>query len=332
MRALLTEDTAWAPGGHEVAWTQFPAALPEPAARPVAYPGRPHTPRRAEGGLIVLGPGTFDAASGTLRYIDGAVVRGPALDVWRAPTDNDRGMADRHPDRQLDRLWRESGLHRMRHRVDRVTVGGDTLTVETRVAPAASGLGLRTVYAWSAAGDRLRLDVRVTPEGDWRLPLPRLGVRMGLCPTLEQAEWFGGGPGEAYPDTRAASRIGHYRSTVDALQTPYVRPQENGARADVRRLELRRENGTGLRVEGSPAFWMTVRPWTTESLDAAAHTCDLKRDGMLWVHLDHALHGVGSASCGPEVLPAYRLSAAPAAFSFTFSPLPAREDDEEEAQ
>jgi beta-galactosidase len=322
VRAVLAEDTAWAPAGHEVAWTQFESAFSAPDRRALVRTGRPHTPRPAEGRMIVLGPGTFDAASGTLTYLDGNAVSGPALDVWRAPIDNDRGR-DRHPEGQLDRRWRALGLDRMRHRVERVSVGGDALTVVTRVAPAASDIALRTVYSWAATGDRLRLDVWVAPEGDWRLPLPRLGVRMGLPRAMDAVEWYGGGPGEAYPDTRAASRIGRYRSTVDALQTPYVRPQENGARADIRWAQLRRADGTGLRVEGRPAFWMTVRPWTTRTLDAAEHTNELRRDDMLWLHLDHALHGVGSHACGPEVLPAFRLMPAPASFSFTFSTLTA---------
>lgn len=380
VRAVLAEDTAWAPAGHEVAWTQFaaaeaisaaagegapavaetpadapdrdhtpdPAHVPGPAHTPdhahipshrrppalasVAAPPptppeeQPHAPRFAEGGVIVLGPGTFDAASGTLKYLSGNLVAGPALDVWRAPIDNDRGMSWR-PEGQLDREWRALGLDRMRHRVVGVTLGDDALTVETRVAPGASDLALRTVHTWTAAGDRLRLAVRVTPEGEWTLPLPRLGVRMGLCPTLDRVEWFGGGPGEAYPDSRAASRIGRYRSSVDALQTPYVRPQENGARADVRWAELRRTDGTGMRVAGEPAFWLTARPWSTQALDAAGHTHELRRDNLLWLHLDHALHGLGSHSCGPEVLPGFRLPAAPAAFSFTFSTLGALDTD-----
>jgi beta-galactosidase len=160
-------------------------------------------------------------------------------------------------------------------------------------------------------------------------------VRLGLPARLDRVEWYGGGPGEAYPDSRAAARLGRWRAAADELTTPYVRPQENGARAGVRWAELRGFDGTGLRVEaaapaageagpqagGVPDFWLTARPWTTEALDAAEHTPDLVRDGRLWLHLDHALHGLGSASCGPGVLPEHRLEAAPAAFSFLFVPL-----------
>ena len=107
---------------------------------------------------------------------------------------------------------------------------------------------------------------------------------------------------------------------MSGLQTPYVRPQENGARIDTRWLELT-GGGTGLRVEGEPAFWFTARRWTHAELDAAAHRTDLVPGGTLWLNLDHALHGIGSQSCGPGVLPEHRLEAAPASFSLVFAPL-----------
>jgi beta-galactosidase len=333
VRAVLAEDTAWAPSGHEVAWAQF-EGVHEPGPERLAEPARAvprRTPRRVEGGLVVLGPGTFDAASGVLRYFGGNEVAGPVLDVWRAPVDNDFG-SKWHDNTRLDESWRGLGLHRMRHRVAGVEVGADTLTVATRVGPAGCDLGLRTVYRWTAAGEELRVAVEVEPEGDWPVPLPRLGLRLGLCPTLDRLEWFGGGPGEAYPDTRLASRIGRYGSTVDAFQTPYVRPQENGARADVRWAELRRDDGSGVRVAGDPAFWLTARPWSTEELAAAAHTYELRGGRRLWVHLDHALHGVGTAACGPGVLPRYELTARPAAFAFTFTALAGGGGDAEEGR
>ncbi|BBB01257.1 putative beta-galactosidase [Actinacidiphila reveromycinica] len=323
VRAVLAEDTAWAPSGHEVAWQQF--EVPRQAAPAGPPPGARHRPRRAGDGLLRLGPGRFGAADGVLRSLDGEpLAHGPRLDVWRAPTDNDRGTRW-HPDGRLEHLWREAGFDRMRHRVDGVSLGDDALTVTTRVAPAASDLGLLAVYRWTAVGDVLGLDVEVVPQGPWTLPLPRLGIRLGLSPALDAVEWYGGGPGEAYPDTRRASRLGRYRSTVDALQTPYVRPQENGARADVRWAELRRADGSGLRVAGAPPFWLTARPWSTEHLAAAEHTYALDPGDVLWLHLDHALQGIGSHACGPEVLPEFRLDAVPSAFSLTFTPLRAGE-------
>ncbi|MGP3985032.1 beta-galactosidase domain 4-containing protein, partial [Streptomyces sp. KR80] len=314
VRAVLAEDTDWAAAGHEVAWAQLPV-VPHTAPPPG---GPSAAPRRGEGNLLVLGPGTFDTVTGALRYLSGFEVVAPRLDVWRAPTDNDEG-APWQPDQRWATVWRALGLHRIRQRVMSVDTEAAGLVVRTRVAAAGTELGLDTTFRWTSDGTALRLGVSVVPEGHWPCPLPRLGVRLGVGPSLGLAEWYGGGPGEAYPDTRAASRIGRWRLPVDALQTPYVRPQENGARADVRWAELRREDGTGLRIEGSPAFWFTARRWTSEELDAAAHTTDLRPGSAVWVNLDHAQHGIGSQSCGPGVLPEHRLAAAPAAFSYAFS-------------
>ncbi|MFB8167039.1 glycoside hydrolase family 2 TIM barrel-domain containing protein [Kitasatospora purpeofusca] len=319
VRASLTGPAPWAPAGHTVAWGQLPAGgtgSAGTAARPELPRARGRAPH-ARDGLVLLGPAAFDARTGRLTRLGTVPVTGPRLDVWRAPTDNDRG-APWAPADQLARRWGELGLHRMRHRTDGVEPAADTLEVRTRVAPAGSALALRTVLRWSADAELLRLDVAVEPEGDWDLPLPRLGLRMGLPAAFGRARWFGGGPGEAYPDARSAARIGLHRLDVDALGTRYVRPQENGARTDVRWAEL--DDGvTSVRIEGDPVFSFTARRWTSEQLAAARHRTDLTAGDTVWLNLDHALHGLGSASCGPGVLPEYRLTAAPAAFSFVLS-------------
>jgi beta-galactosidase len=318
--AVLAADTAWAPAGHEVAWGQFPDA-----ARPRTTPsaGASAAAARREGTTVALGPAVFDAASGELRSLSGLTLhQGPRLDVWRAPTDNDEGMEWVEQTR-LAKRWRDLGLDRMRHRVDAVELAGDgTFTVRTRVAPAAAEVALATVYRWSAGEDgELRLEVEVTPQGEWQVPLPRLGLRLGLPAGLGLARWYGGGPGEAYPDTRAAARIGRWEATVDALHTPYVRPQENGARADVRWAELRELPGTGsgtagLRLTaGEQPLYFTARRWSTQELEAATHTPDLTPGDTVWVHLDAGQHGIGSQSCGPGPLPRYHLTPGPTAFS-----------------
>jgi len=306
VRALLAADATWGPRGHEVAWGQVPVTartLPSVAATDGPVAGDR---------VITLGPASFDARTGALMTIGGVEVSGLRLDVWRATTDNDEGAEWLTGIRSAE-LWRKYGLHRMRHRLASVDLDDDALTVRTRVAPAAWEFGLAAVYRWTSDGSRLKLTVSVGPEGEWPVPLPRLGVRFGLT-RADSVKWYGGGLGEGYPDTKSASKVGRWESTVDALQTPYLRPQENGARADVRWAEL-----GGLRVEGDPEFFLTARRWTSEQLDAATHLTDLTPGDTVWVNLDHALHGIGTGSCGPGVLPQYQLRAEPAEFSFVFS-------------
>jgi len=137
-----------------------------------------------------IGDAQFDPASGDLLKLGDLPIDPVQVDVWRAPIDNDRPFS-REPN---EVGWRALGLERMRHRVDRIEYDDD-LTVHARVAPAASRLGLRVIYRWQGDALGLRLTVEVLPEGDWTVPLPRLGVRLGVPGRLRLVEWYGGGPG-----------------------------------------------------------------------------------------------------------------------------------------
>lgn len=315
VQAVLARDERWARAGHEVAWGQI--RLDAAAAAPPTHPRSGVAPKRRLSGRMTLGPGVIDR-DGRLIRLGRLRLAGPVLDVWRAPTDNDRAP---HGE-AVAPMWRTVGLHRLRHHLEEAVREDDAVVVRTIATPADEGPAadspsLRTTYRWRAVDDQtLRLAVEVVPEGDWPCPLPRLGVRMALPGRIRRAEWFGRGPGEAYPDTGMAARVSRFAATVDEMQTPYVMPQENGCRADVRWARLTDRTGSGVRVGGAPVFALTVRPWTSRALVRAKHTIDLHSSGRTWVNVDLAQHGIGSASCGPGVLPQYRLDAAPVTFTF----------------
>ncbi|MFF7649119.1 glycoside hydrolase family 2 TIM barrel-domain containing protein [Streptomyces sp. NPDC007983] len=345
VRAVLAADTTWAPAGHEVAWGQARARGPAVRRTPGARIAPVRAPEAAGPAGITLGPATFDPLDGSLRTLHGLrVAVPPRLNVWRATTDNDRGPDEA---KSLAAQWRRHALDRMLHRCDGVTVDGDALVVRARVAPPGGFFGLTVVYRWTGertgeptgdgtgeptgdgtgertgdgTGDGTRLDlaVDIAPDGEWPCPLPRLGLTMAVRAPLDWIEWYGSGPGESYPDTRRAARIGRWATTVDRFQTPYVFPQENGSRGDVRWAELRGPDGGGLRVEGRPAFALTARRWTTEQLEAARHPADLTPGDVLHLDLDVAHHGIGTASCGPGVLAPYELRAARTRFGVGFT-------------
>jgi beta-galactosidase len=69
-------------------------------------------------------------------------------------------------------------------------------------------------------------------------------------------------------------------------------------------------------------FSFTASPWTSAELAAAAHPVDLPAPGdRCRLVLDLAEHGIGTASCGPGVLPQYRLEARPVRATLAFAPL-----------
>jgi beta-galactosidase len=97
---------------------------------------------------------------------------------------------------------------------------------------------------------------------------------------------------------------------------PYLYPQENGARADVRWAELSGTAGN-LRLSGEPHLALTVRRWTTAEVAAAQHLEDLVPGDRVWVTLDALQHGLGSPTSGAPILPPYDLQ--PRAHRFRFS-------------
>jgi beta-galactosidase len=309
VRAVLAKDVAWAVAGHEVAWRQFVLRQAEVE----------QSRRRTR----LADHAEFDPRTGQLTRMFGVDVEGPLVDLWRTPTDNDNGQGGRNG---VTQEWRAAGLDRLLHRVHAVEASADGLVVRTRVAPEGLGVGVRATYYWAAEVDGLQLTVEVVPEGEWAGTAvtprcgswPRVGVRMALPKALENVQWYGGGPGEAYADSREAARVGRYELTVDELQTPYVVPQENGSRIDVRWAELTDANGNGLRVNGAPYFQLTARHWTTEDLEQARHRSDLTPRDHLYLNLDLAQNGLGSASCGPPATSRHTLEVAPYTFSLHF--------------
>src|SRR5690606_23490705 len=109
-------------------------------------------------------------------------------------------------------------------------------------------------------------------SGEWGPTLPRIGLDFVLDGAYNQVSWVGNGPGQKYPDTGQAQRLGYFRSTEAGLQVPSVRPQENGARwAD----QVTGAGGGRPITVGGQGFAFTARPWSQAALAEAEHIPDL---------------------------------------------------------
>jgi beta-galactosidase len=309
VRVVVVEPTPALPADHEIAFGQHVVVgPPTPVRVGSARPG-------PVGDGWRLGGAEFDG-SGQLTALGSLAVQGPRLDVWRAPTDNDRGWLAH------DRSWRELGLDRPIHRVEGVEVVGDELVVSSTTLAAGTDSGFRTTTSWRSTVDGLALRLRVVPIGQWStrshrnpdgsvsplpVPVPRIGLWFGLPDGATSVEWLGLGRGESYRDSRAGVRVGAWQASVPQLQTPYLKPQENGLRSEVWSAALRWDDGTTLRLAHDTPFGFAVRPWSSRALAAAAHPTDLQSDGTTHLTVDFAHHGLGSNSCGPDATPAHRL-------------------------
>jgi len=288
-----------------------------------AWPAPPTT--EPEEPVISLGPAQFDAHTGRLLRLYGMDVDGPRLELWRGPTDNDRSRTrgsfelsrpeETHgegvPGPSSEQHWRERGLDRLVHRLDRIFHDHDQLLAVVRASAAGTNLFVDVTYHWRLT-DGLALLVNVVPSAGRDCTWPRVGVRFDLPRELRQARWFGTGPNESYPDTRQAARVGLFAADIDELNVAYSRPQETGHRSELRSLVVSDGTAERLRVttwpnseQHRPGF--TLSAYTPQQLDQARHPYELVPSDRVYLFLDDAVHGIGSRSCGVDVLPDHAL-------------------------
>ncbi|HEX9019491.1 MAG TPA: beta-galactosidase small subunit, partial [Anaerolineaceae bacterium] len=179
----------------------------------------------------------------------------------------------------------------------------------------------QTSYTFRGADVLLHAHIR--PIGD--LPnLPRIGLQWSLPRRFDQFWWHGRGPLETYPDRKQGMRLGLYHAPVDALFTPYGRPQENGARTDVTWAACLDDTGAGLLVAGE-GVTVSAQRLTAADLEAAGHLHQLKPRDEIILSVDFQHAGLGNASCGPGVLPKYTIPPREASFSLRLRPVRAGE-------
>ena len=319
----LRADMPWAPAGFEVAWAQF--EVPAKSAAPtIAVKTMPELAvNETKGEIAVEGEEfrlCFDKQLGTLSAWEyqgvPLLVAGPRFNVWRAPTDNDVHFA---------KEWVKHGLDRLIHRTDRVELIRQLAqAVEVEIESVLAGYSLppaftvRYRYTIYGSGDVI-IHTHVTPNP--KLPnLPRLGLQLRLPGVLDQFAWYGRGPHENYADKKYGARVGVYRGSVQEQYEPYIFPQENGNKSDVRWAAVTDLHGFGLLAAGLPLLNVSVHHYTPENFTAAKHTFELQRRDETILHLDHRQAGLGSNSCGPGPLEQYLIKPEDVEFSVRLKP------------
>lgn len=236
------------------------------------------------------------------------------VNIWRAPTDNDM---------YLKKDWEAAQYHQARARAYRTdwTATPEAVTITSRmslVAPVVQPIvHMDTVWTVDRSGAvQVSMDVQ---RGTGFPELPRFGLRLFLDAALDQVTYYGLGPIESYPDKRRASSHGKFSATVAELHEDYIRPQENGSHDDCDYVVV----GDGKRsitAVGPATFSFNASHYTQEELTRKKHNVELVPSGDTVWCLDYAQNGIGSNSCGPEVLEKYKLNAAEFRFQLKLVP------------
>ena len=135
----------------------------------------------------------------------------------------------------------------------------------------------------------------------------RAGLVCGLDSTFKNVNYYALGPWENTVDRKDGVVVGRYKTTVDQMADPYVKPQSSGSREGLREVTFTDNNGNGVKIatEGNVSF--SALPYTDEDLMRAGHYWEMTKRPYTVLHLDAWLRGIGNASCGHDVgtLPEY---------------------------
>ena len=238
------------------------------------------------------------------------------LSLFRPATDND------NRDKNGARLWRKAGLDNLTQKVTSLKEGKNTTTAAIELLNA-KGQKVGTadfIYTLDKNG---ALKIRTTFQPDTAIvkSMARLGLTFRVADTYDQVSYLGRGDNETYADRAQSGKIGLYQTTPERMFHYYVTPQSTGNRTDVRWTKFTDRSGEGIFVDSNRPFQFSIVPFSDVLLEKARHINELERDGLVTVHLDAEQAGVGTATCGPGVLPQYLVPLKKQSFEFTLYPV-----------
>lgn len=239
------------------------------------------------------------------------------LSLYRPATDNDNrekvGGA---------KAWKKVGLDKLTQRALSVKTSARGGRSEVELLNVRNErLGTATFIYTLKKDGALDVQTHFVPDTAVVTSLARVGLTFEMPDAYSRVAYLGRGEHETYIDRNESGRIGVYHTDVERMFHYYVRPQATGNRTDVRWMQLADEAGEGLAFRSDVPFQFSVIPFTDECLDTATHINQLRREGVVTVHLDAEQAGVGTATCGPGVLPQYRVPVQEYTFRFTIRPL-----------
>jgi len=287
------------PDNHEVAWEQF---VLQNSSEFELYDKKEVDAlslKRTDSAINISGREfsvSMSTVEGTLTSLTykgkQLMLTGPSPYFWRAPTDNDFG--NRMPIRCG--LWKEAGDRRNVERVTTARLSPDLVRIEVSFDLFGVGVSYQTRYDVYGTGD-IVITGKFHPLRTGLPDIPRMGMKMIIPVDLDNVEWYGRGPFESYWDRKHGMAIGRYSGKVGDQYHPYIRPQENGNKTDVRWFSLTDDSGDGLLIVcGNMNFG--VSHFLPEDFDngpekAQRHTYDMKPRSLVSLNIDYLQMGVG---------------------------------------
>ena len=297
---------------------------------------------------------TFNKNTGWIDYIDidGKQVTqdGSQLksDFWRAPTDNDYGanlhtrmQAWRNPNLrrtafeckvedglgkvnvkyEIEQLYASLEIEYILYRDGNMSVAQKMVTRPEEAAQAMAQANAQAAQQRPGQRGGQRGGQRSMPD------LFKFGMTMNMAGEFDRLEYYGRGPVENYSDRNSSQFLGVYKSAVADQYYPYIRPQENGNKTDVRWWRVTNADGLGLEFYSDAPLSMSSLNYSTADLDEGpqkhnVHAGDLTPRPYTVVHIDKVQYGLACVnSWGATPLEEYKLHYGDYSYSFVIKPL-----------
>ena len=238
------------------------------------------------------------------------------ISLYRPITDND------NRDRNGARLWKAAGLDKLTQQAKMFRVAGKNSVQATLALLNDKGetVGTATQHYRLTPDGTVKIATSFVPDTAIVKSLARIGLTFEMPAEYAQVSYLGR-TGETYVDRIQSGRIAIDHTDAERMFHQYVKPQSTGNRTDMRWAEISNEAGYGLYVTASRPWQFSIVPFTDSNIDASTHINQLKRSGTVTIHLDAVQSGVGTATCGPGVLPQYLVPVEETTFEFVIRPM-----------
>ncbi|MCG9792281.1 glycoside hydrolase family 2 TIM barrel-domain containing protein [Flavobacterium algicola] len=339
--ALNQNVTDLMPLNHEVAFEQFQLTKENLVAS--SSDSKEKINITAAGNSTIVSNDNFelkiDDTTGKITSLDygngNIMIESVTPNFWRAVTDNDFGA--KSPEKL--EAWKTATKEQ---ELVSITILNNSKELSLSKSKKVKGnIQIQTVFGLASVNGKITVSYNIDPSGAititntlsdvaTTLPhLPRFGNNFIIKNQYQNVEWFGRGPFENYNDRNTASLVGDYKAKVEDLYFPYIRPQENGYKTDVRWVTFTDNSGKGIKIEGSQLLGFSAHHQYNDDFDAGKtkqqrHTTDIKKRDFVNINVDYGQTGVGGDNSWSEKALAhdeFRIQPKNLKYSYKISPL-----------
>lgn len=252
------------------------------------------------------------------------IKEGEALtpNFWRAPTDNDFGASLQ----QKYVVWKKPDV-KLTSLKSAMKDEQAVITAEYAMKGISAGTKLTLTYVINNKG-AVKVTQKMTAEKGAKVSnLFRFGMQLVMPKSFEKISFYGRGPVENYVDRNHCTDLGIYTQTVTEQFYPYIRPQENGNKTDIRWWRIYNPAGKGLLLTAEAPFSASALHYTIESLDSGwtkgqAHSGEVEEADITNLLIDKVQMGLGCVdSWGAIPRAEYMLPYGDYEFTFLMQPI-----------